>query len=429
MNMRLRAASFGRIMIVFAFLVWVELILPAAGRAPAQNADLLLLDYCGMPRLLGAPRTGGNATTLHNLMFHARYDAMELGPGDDSVYLQGLAFQTTLSFLVQANPTSVTTLAIYGTSWQWAGDARMDDAGDLEFLWFGDSRGDGIYSAPVGSPVLTKLVSFPTGIAYPLAFTEDRSTGGWYVLGGSGSLYQVGRDGVVRSIASLLLLLENQFDLTDDPTTGDLLYPFGGVLFRYNLQNRTLQTVYHNIALNARWHDITFDPRTRGYWVAGESFGPAVDGIVLLVSDKGVAISVSKPASPAAFMRIRPTFGRVFTPINAPARGSTYWILLRLQWEPGASYQAALAFDYRPGIATATGTIPIGMDPLFFLSMAGAPLFRKFQGTLDGKGGSLLGIDIPAEPVLQRTRLHLAAVTYDASGIRSILGPHSFTIR
>ena len=81
------------------------------------------------------------------------------------------------------------------------------------------------------------------------------------------------------------------------------------------------------------------------------------------------------------------------------------------------------------GLATPAGTIPIRPDPLFFSSIGGAPIFRNLAGRLDAKGGTLLGLDIPNHPALQHVRVHLAAITYDAGGIRSILGPHSFTLR
>ena len=61
--------------------------------------------------------------------------------------------------------------------------------------------------------------------------------------------------------------------------------------------------------------------------------------------------------------------------------------------------------------------------------MAGIPGFNNLRGKIDARGAAVLGVDIPRLAELQGVRVHLAAVTYDAQAIRSIFGPHSFTIR
>jgi len=417
--------------------VVIALSFGASRGATAQADELLILDHIAPPTVLGAPRAAGSARTLHTFPGQSDFWSMVAGPGDDSVYLIGaIGGTTTVRAQVQVSPRGSATLTTFTTPSGFPTDASMDDAGDLELLWYGGGTGNGIYSMPVGSPVLTKRVGFPAGLPTMLAYTEDRATGGWYVFGGVGHCYlhHVSPNGSVQaSIMQLVLAMEGHYGVTSDPLTGDLLYAYSQMLFRVDLASKTVKTVSALGSMGMTTHDICFDQRTRGYWVVANIYSGSYQGVTVRVSEQGVVVSSSTRTGPRPFVRtfrrIRPAFGRVFTPLNAPVRGATHALKLRCQWEPGSDYRVAAAFHYLPGIVTPAGTIPICPDPLFFTSLAGGPLFRNFAGKLDANGGAVIGLDIPNHPGLEHVRVHLAAVSFDAKGIRSILGPHSFTIR
>ena len=147
-----------------------------------------------------------------------------------------------------------------------------------------------------------------------------------------------------------------------------------------------------------------------------------------MIDARGNRVSTHVPLIPFSnFGRIEVAHGRVFMPLTPPTRGQDYRVRLRAHNQPGVAYQAAFAFGHTPGIPTTAGTIPLTLDGLFLASLAGGPSFANLGGVLDTIGSATLELRLRVLPV--GFRLHLAAVTYDRTGIRSILGPHSFTVR
>lgn len=110
-------------------------------------------------------------------------------------------------------------------------------------------------------------------------------------------------------------------------------------------------------------------------------------------------------------------------------RGQPYRIDFRSPLEPKKSYRCALSFAHTPGIPTPIGVVPLAPDPLFFLSLRDPPFLQGFAGALDAHGAATLTMTTPDLSALKGARVHLAGVVLDSTGLLSIHGPLSFSIR
>ena len=117
------------------------------------------------------------------------------------------------------------------------------------------------------------------------------------------------------------------------------------------------------------------------------------------------------------------------TGVGPATPGAAYGIDVGLYSESGRSYQAAASFGCLCGIATPWGRIPLDPDPLFFLSVSSPAGFRNFAGALSRSGTARMTVQIPKIGALRGQRFFVAALTFDASGIRRISEPLGVTIR
>jgi hypothetical protein len=95
---------------------------------------------------------------------------------------------------------------------------------------------------------------------------------------------------------------------------------------------------------------------------------------------------------------------KIGTAVTLPGRGS-----------PNLSYVGACSFS-NSGFNLLGRTIPLGFDPLLYLSFVAPPIFTNFQGITDAAGDFTMTLNIPSAPVLVGLPIWSAAVTLDAKG-------------
>lgn len=388
----------------------------------AQDGDYLLYDRFGYVRVAARGMGLTSATPIPQGL-HSAW-ASTAGP-DDTVFLsaRGSGQDVHIVSIGSSGATTLATFVMPGNIYE----LDIDDAGRLRFLW-NDTVGGHLYTAPIGSSTPTRLLTWPASLRWPQAFVEDHATGDLFVTASPAPRYF--RLDPLTGIVTSMTPAPTGTLYFSDPATGDLIIGVQGSVARFDLRTGATATLYQPpVSLQAVVSDVHFDQATRNWVVAGEHIsGLIFYGFYAMIDPKGTVISINAPLIPfSSFERIEVAHGRVFLPLTPPTRGRDYRVRLRAHHQPGVAYQAAFAFTHLPGLPTPAGTIPLTLDPLFVASLAGGPSFGNLAGILDASGSAVLELRLRVAPA--GLRLHLAAVTYDGTGIRSILGPHSFTVR
>jgi phage tail protein X len=95
---------------------------------------------------------------------------------------------------------------------------------------------------------------------------------------------------------------------------------------------------------------------------------------------------------------------RIGSAVTLPGRGS-----------PNLQYVGACSFS-NPGFNLLGRTIPLGLDPLLFLSFSVPAIFTNFQGSTDANGDFAMTLHIPGSPLLVGLTIWSSAVTLDPQG-------------
>lgn len=408
-----------RVLLMIQVAIWA-----CGGVLPlvAQDGDFLLYDNFGHVRILprgpGSPAAVPIPAGLHSAW------ASTAGP-IDTLYLSGKTSGPGVHILSfgAGGVTTVATFALQGT----IHGLDIDDAGELRFV-LNDFTDGYLYTAPLGSSTARKIYTWPRSLRWPKEFIEDPASGHLFFPATTGQRY-LRLDPVTGVVTSMTPAPQGKIYFSD-PITGELILGINGSVARFDLQTGKTTTIFRPPAsIYAAVNDVHLDQATRHWIIAGRYVNGLVSyGVLGMMDTRGTMLSLRAPSVPfSSFERVEVANGRAFVPVTAPVRGRDYRVFLRAHRQPGVAYQAAFAFTHRPGIRTPAGTIPLTPDSLFAASLAGGPSFGYLSGRLDSRGAALLELRLRVLPVGQR--LHLAAITYDGSGIRSILGPHSFTVR
>ena len=418
-------------------LISIVLALSTAVSAQPAADDLLVMDT-QQPVLLQAKRGSTTPSTLTMLPGFTSYGPLIAGPGDGSALLLGMA-QTAVprTYLYQADVTGLSTLSTFLYFPMYAADMGLDDDGDLLVLTRWNGKQNGIYHAPlVGATTLYPVTSWPSSAAETVAFAEKLDTGDWWTLDMAGALRLVDRqNGAVLTLVKTggFITSLRTGDVLEDPVTGDVLVARGNDLLGFSPGSGAITTVVKlgvpqggSEALG-----LHFDEISRGFlFTAWMGFGPGMYGYVHELDAALTTITRSTAlGTPRNPENVVSAWGRGITAGSSPTLGTRYTLKLLSNPDVGQAYQAALSFSPRPGIPTPAGTIPLTPDPLFYLSLSGAPYFVNFAGTLGIQGDALIHVDLPNATGLRGVRMILAAVVYDTGGIRRILGPQGFTVR
>lgn len=399
----------------------------------AQGHAVLLVDNIRHEVRL-APRKAGSTTSFGaSLASAGTFTCMAAGAGDETAFaVFGANWRTQrINALTVLGDGVMRTIARYPNNTfqsELFVDMDMDDAGELRFLWRGydRSRGyfGGVMTAPVGAPALSTLFNWPPGLA-PTSFVEDPATGDWLITN-NGYLLRATTTGVATTLAKLTTTTGHMSDIAFDPVTGEVLIGFQGMVVRVTPSGKVTS---YGVPL-PQINDISFDRATRGFLLCGTKSGMSTfEGFWALVDASGVVVFSAKDPPGSGFLGVETGFGRDFTPRSAPERGKPYRIDFRSPLEATKDYRCALSLACTPGIPTTVGMLPLVADNLFFLSLLDPPFLQGFAGTLDANGAAILTLTTPDIAALKDARIHLAGVVFDATGLRSIHGPLSFTIR
>lgn len=326
-----------------------------------------------------------------------------------------LAWDGTVSTIVSAPVRSVQVIDL------------DDDGGMLAFF-----PGVGVVAIHPG-PAVTTVHPLPAS-SYCHGIGLDGDTGDLIACTAAGVLRMSGRGW--SSVTTILAGHAGVYGvLPFDPPSGDLVGRSGASAFRLQIGAAPATTLVHRFMNKMQMHCLIRDPRT------GHAIASFHKWIISSTYDKVELYDVDLVARTATYRKTLGTAlgaahavalagGRHLAPRAAPVPGTTYPILVSFPLEPGAAYVVALSLALRPGFSVPGGrVVHLRPDGLFRLSLVNPAVFRGFQGRLDAKGEAVARIAIPASAQLSGLRFFVAAVTLDASGIRSIASPFGATLR
>ncbi|MBN2490678.1 MAG: hypothetical protein JXQ29_07505 [Planctomycetes bacterium] len=291
----------------------------------------------------------------------------------------------------------------------------VDQTGDLLVLSSSTSAAaGGVFRIPMGSTQLSTLVS---GIVNAVAMEEDLATGDLLVADLAGDVHRVTRSGTVSSITrgAFPAVAGVRSKMHTFFRDGTVIATWGNQVCRFDPRSGTTTTLV--LGGSATYIGLDHDP-IHGQFYRGDSsalvrYDPG-SGFTALLRQWPSLFSVSDVA----------TWGsRALTGQGAPRPGAAFPIHLGLFSESGRAYQVACSFGTRPGIVTPAGRIPLNLDDLLFLSLANPAVFQGFSGRLSRSGTARLTVALPNIAGLRGLRFFVAAITYDAAGVRRISEP------
>jgi len=293
----------------------------------------------------------------------------------------------------------------------------VDQGGDLLLLNAVNSGvTGGLYRMPmVGGGLRTIAVGIPNAVA----MEEELVTGNFLVADVNGNVHHVTRGGTTVSITKGAFpgfVSSVRSKMHDHFPDGSVITTWANYVLRYDPGSGAVATLVSGGSVTHIGLD--HDPIHGGYY-RGDSnalvrYDPVTAKTTTLHLYQGGLFTVSDVA----------TWGsRMLTGQTPPRPGTPYQIHLGLFSESGRAYLAAASLGTLLGIPTPAGRIPLDPDPLFFLSLANPLVFQGFAGFLSRSGTARLTIHLPGVPALTGVRFYVAAITYDASGIRRISEP------
>jgi len=367
------------------------------------------------------PATGKATTVFPPTCGYGNGAAATAAPFNDGVLFCTREMISLTRFqLYHCRPGSVGILATLSSQFTLIPDLHVDQAGDLIALaQTTPASNSGLYRFTAGGGLKSTLA---TGLAGAVAMEEDLTTGDFVVALGNGDLVRVTRSGKVATIARGALPAGAPGlggNLHAEPGTGQMLATWKSNVFRLDPVSGAATTL---VTGANDFVGLDHDPVNGDYYrtdvKALVRYDPGTGGAVQILGFSSVEI----PGDVAAWG------SRMLTGAAPPTPGASYPITLAMPALAGRSYQAAAAFATLPGIPTPAGTIHLAPDALFILSMRAPALFVGFAGVLDRNGRAPLAVRIPAAPVLRGLRFFVAAIAYDAGGIRRISEPLGVTI-
>jgi hypothetical protein len=299
-------------------------------------------------------------------------------------------------------------------------DVFVDQSGDLVLLAHATpASGGGLYRFTSGGVYKSTIA---VGLAGAVAAEEEPATGDYVVAMPGGDLLRVTRAGGVTTIAAAALppiSTGYSGNLHAEFATGRLLVAWDNLLARLDASCGRLTTLLNS---KATLYGLDHDAVHGRYYLADQNvlmrYDPATGGTVQILSFGSHAL----PGDVTTWG------GRMLTGSASPSPGTTYPITLAMPGQAGRGYLAAASFGTRPAIPTPAGPIPLVPDALFFLSLQAPAVFAGFAGVLDANGRAPLAIRIPAVPALLGLRFFVAAIAFDAGGIRRISEPLGVTL-
>jgi len=179
--------------------------------------------------------------------------------------------------------------------------------------------------------------------------------------------------------------------------------------------------------------DVTFNPDFQTTILPFSFAIPNIQHTLLAFDSTSATVTRTLFASPSSMNlrvdRVTVAHSRHLAATSQARTGGVYSLLVSSPAEPGASYVVAMSFGFGPGLQIADGRkIPLKLDPLFYLSLSGAPLFSRFKGLLDSHGEATASMTIPAIPQRSGVRFFSACVTILNDRISMVSAPVGATV-
>ncbi len=324
-----------------------------------------------------------------------------------------------------ANDGTVTTLIGTGPL---AVDFDVDGEGNYLGAGFppGAARSNAVFTlSPTG--VLVTVIQGGTPFGKIYAMGVDALSGDAIVVDGAGPVIRVTR-GATPSATTFATIttsgiagIHARFD-----RPGRLIGAWSNAILEVDPSGTPAITTLLAGAPLVRPADIEFEPTTDQYLVL--DIGTTQSTIFRF--DATTATITSVIPTPG----IRPTQlavagARHVAALNAPRIGQLFGLRVSFPGSSGVPYVAATSFSMGPGIPVPGGTVRLGVDALFLLSLSNAGIFSGFQGTLNALGEATATLAIPSIAGLSGLRVFASAVAVPSAGPLRIAETIGFTIR
>lgn len=401
----------------------VVLLVPAAATQTAGDCAVSgnLAIFChNMFVWTVDPSTARVTTQFPPVCGYRRCEGLAAAPGNDGVLFATWPDSIGQLQLYHCRQGTTLVLATLPRQFTNVRDMRVDPSGDLLLLMHATlASDDGLYRFSSSGVFKATIAS---GLGGAVAMEEDRATGDIIVAMPSGDVLRTTRTGKVTTVAAGVLpagALGYSGNLETEVATGQMLVAWDKLLARLDPSTGRVSTLAKSAAT---LYGLDHDPVHGHYYLADQNalvrYDPATGPTAQILSFGSYML----PGDVATWA------SRMLTGTAPPTPGTTYPIVLAMPDAAGAAYRAAASFGTLPGIPTPAGRIPLVADALFFLSLQAPAIFPGFSGVLDAQGHASLAIRIPAVPALRGLRLFVAAVAFDAVGIRRISEPLGFTV-
>ncbi|MBN2489789.1 MAG: hypothetical protein JXQ29_02945 [Planctomycetes bacterium] len=412
--------------------------LVAPGLAAQNDGDAIVVMFNSPTGDLLLVTPAGVVTTMITRPGTNLPEGLAVAPGNDGgMFVETNSSTRALSVLKFQNAVNLTTLTTLAATHTRVPTLLADQGGDILLLSAaGNDRG--VYRMPAKGGPLTTIAHNTLGATFmsPFAMAEDPVSGDIVVLDITQYLHRIDRTGKVTTIRCVLppstsIAVTGNVDV--DTTTGLMYVTYANFLLTLDPQTGATTTIFQSTTTNrAIFYGIDNDPFRGGFYLSVNQSLPTPAGRYLLRYDTRTAILTTVATLPAANVTqmsdVITWKSRMLSGLSRPAWGQPYVLRLEIPSERGQGYAAAAALGTLQGIMVGGRRIPLDPDPLFFATLQLPGIFSGFQGVLNATGMASLTVNTPTLPGLAGVRFYLAAVTYDAGGIRLITEPLGVTI-
>jgi hypothetical protein len=414
-------------------------LLVVPGLAAQNDGDAVVAVYNSPVGDLLLVTPNGVVTTLITRPNTNLPEGLAVAPGNDGgLFVETDTNTRVLSVLKFQNAANVSTLATLPTTFARVPTLLAEQGGEILMLnMSGNDRG--VYRMPAQGGPITTIAHNTLGATFlaPFSMEEDLVTGDIVVLEPTRYFHRIDRTGKVTTIAYTLppsTSIAVTGNVHVDYATGLLYLTYGNYLIGLDSRTGATTTIFQpTTSARSMFYGIDGDPYGGGFYLSVYQTTPTPAGRYLMRYDtrSGILSTVAtlSAANTTQLSDVMTWKSRMLTGLSRPAWGQSYALRLSIPSEAGQGYFAAAALGTLQGIPIGKlRRIPLDPDPLFFLSMQVPAIFSGFQGILDTWGRASPAVNVPAIPQLAGIRIFLAAVTYDAGGIREITEPLGVTI-
>jgi len=373
--------------------------------------------------LIAIDKSGATTTLYPGTVKENLFGMVEMAPGNRAILFSEEPVPLFPSAIQRYENGKVTPL--------WTGldgltDFDVDQGGDLVAIIHQGRRQSVLRRDSATGRVTTLGTRTTPGVSYAFGLEEDLRTGDWLVFTTTSELLRLRPDGSLSTVSIVLpvnAVNVRQGYVRTDFSDGSVLVAFGQGLIKVDPRTGAVTSLRYSTASTHYNTGLDRDPYGFGYYFLDGQFP-----LTLTRYDPGLNLLVPQfPLATRGYDVV--SYGaRHLSGLDRPRVGRSYRIQAGFPGEAGRFYLAAASTGALGGFRLPDGRrVPLDPDPLFFLSLVPNPIFVNFQGVLDSRGEAVMTVNIPNLPIAG-LRLFLAAVTLDATGIRTISLPFGMSV-